>query len=151
MNDRYVDIPSWTTILGAAKVVGRTRGGWTLGALQAVTGREFAELSDGNRTVKAEVEPLSSYTVFSAQRELGRRGAIGLLGTSVFRDLDDPALKSYLADRAVMLGVDGHVFLDGARNWVFHGGLAGSSVHPARPTRSRASRRPNSATSSALT
>ena len=129
VNDRYVDIPSWTTILGAAKVVGRTRGGWTLGALQAVTGREFAQLSDGNRTVKAEVEPLSSYTVFRAQRELGRRGAIGLLGTSVFRDLDEPALQSYLADRAVMLGVDGHVFLDGARNWVFHGGLAGSSVH----------------------
>ena len=129
VNDRYVDIPSWTTILGAAKVVGRTRGGWTLGALQAVTGREFAQLSDGNRTVKAEVEPLSSYTVFRAQRELGRRGAIGVLGTSVFRDLDEPALQSYLADRAVMLGVDGHVFLDGARTWVFHGGLAGSSVH----------------------
>ena len=129
MNDRYVDIPAWTTILGAAKVVGRTRSGWTLGVLEAVTGREYAQLSDGARTVKAEVEPLSSYTVFRAQREIGRRGAVGVLGTSVFRDLNEPALRSYLTDRAVMIGVDGHVFLDRARNWVFHGGLAGSSVH----------------------
>jgi hypothetical protein len=129
VNDRYVDIPAWTTILGAAKVVGRTRNGWTLGVLEAITGREYAQLSDGARTVTAEVEPLSSYTVFRAQRGLGRRGAIGVLGTSVFRDLNEPALRSYLTDRAAMLGVDGHVFLDGARTWVFHGGLAGSSVH----------------------
>jgi len=129
VNDRYVDIPAWTTILGAAKVVGRTRSGWTLGVLEAVTGREYAQLSDGMRTVKAEVEPLSSYTVFRAQREVGRRGAIGVLGTSVFRDLNEPALQSYLTDRAVMIGVDGHVFLDRSRNWVFHGGLAGSAVH----------------------
>ena len=129
VNDRYVDIPAWTTILGAAKVVGRTRSGWTLGVLEAVTGREYAQLSDGTRTVKAEVEPLSSYTVFRAQRGIGRRGAIGVLGTSVFRDLNEPALQSYLTDRAVMIGVDGHIFLDRARNWVFHGGLAGSAVH----------------------
>ncbi len=129
MNDRYVDIPAWTTILGAAKVVGRARKGWTFGVLEAVTGREYAQLSNGAQSTKAEVEPLTSYTVFRAQRELGRRGAIGLLGTSVFRDLNEPALVSYLTDRAVMVGVDGHVFLDNARNWVLHGGLAGSSVH----------------------
>ncbi len=129
MNDRYVDIPSWTTILGAAKVVGRTGKGWTVGLLDAVTGREYAELSNGTQTAKAEVEPLTNYTIFRAQRGLGRRAAIGMLGTSVIRDLNEPALTSYLADRALMLGVDGHVFLDGARNWVFHGGIAGSSVH----------------------
>jgi hypothetical protein len=129
VNDRYVDVPSWTTILGAAKVVGRTRGGWTLGVLEAVTGREYADLSNGTATSATEVEPLSSYTVFRAQRELGRRAAIGLLGTAVVRDLNEPALQSYLPDRAVMLGVDGHVFLDRARTWVFHGGIAGSSVH----------------------
>ena len=52
--------------------------------------------------------------------------AIGLLGTSVIRDLSDPALAAYLTDRALMLGVDGHFFLDSARKWVFHGGIAGS-------------------------
>ena len=36
----FVDAPSSTTILGAAKLVGRTRSGWSLGLLEAVTGRE---------------------------------------------------------------------------------------------------------------
>ncbi len=129
VNDRYVDIPAWTTILGAAKVVGRTRNGWTVGLLDAVTGREYAQVSNGTETANAEVEPLTNYAVFRAQRGLGRRAAIGVLGTAVVRDLDEPALVSYLTDRALMVGVDGHIFLDNARTWVFHGGLAGSSVH----------------------
>jgi hypothetical protein len=125
----YVDMPTATTILGAAKIVGRTRKGWTLGALDAVTGSEHARVSNGLQTTEAEVEPLTNYAVIRAQRELGRRAGIGLLGTSVIRHLDDPSLAAYLTDRALMLGVDGHVFLDRARNWVFHGGIAGSAVH----------------------
>src|SRR6185295_2055318 len=38
----FVDAPSSTTILGAAKLVGRTSGGWSLGLLEAVTGSETA-------------------------------------------------------------------------------------------------------------
>jgi len=129
VNGPFVDSPANTTILGAAKLVGRTASGWTIGALEAVTGRERARVSDGSTTTRPEVEPLTNYAVFRAQRELGRRAGIGFLGTSVVRDLDDPTLKSILTDRAVMLGVDGHVFLDRSRNWVLHGGLAGTWVH----------------------
>ncbi len=125
----FVDAPAYTTILGAAKLVGRTKSGWTIGALEAVTGRERADVSNGVTTARPDVEPLTNYGVFRAQRELGRRGAIGILGTSVVRDLNDPALAAVLTDRATMLGVDGHVFLDSARKWVFHGGIAGSWVH----------------------
>ncbi|HNV01926.1 MAG TPA: DUF5916 domain-containing protein [Vicinamibacterales bacterium] len=125
----YVDAPANTTILGAAKLIGRTAGGWTLGALEAVTGRERARVSDGLTTTRPEVEPLTNYAVFRAQRELGRRAGLGVLGTSVVRNLGDPALASVLTDRAVMLGVDGHLFLDHGRNWVVHGGIAGSWVH----------------------
>ena len=125
----YVDVPASTTILGATKLVGRTRGGWTIGALDAVTGRERARVSDDVQTTRPEVEPLTNYAVFRAQRELGRRGAIGILGTSVIRDVSDPALAALLVGRASMLGLDGHVFLDSARKWVVHGGVAGSWVH----------------------
>ena len=125
----YVDVPASTTILGATKLVGRTRGGWTIGALDAVTGRERARVSDGVQTTRPEVEPLTNYAVFRAQRELGRRGAIGILGTSVIRDVSDPALAALLVGRASMLGLDGHVFLDTARKWVVHGVVAGSWFH----------------------
>nr|WP_257724540.1 carbohydrate binding family 9 domain-containing protein [Luteitalea pratensis] len=55
----YSDVPATTTILGAAKLVGRTRRGWTLGALDAVTGREHARLSDGVQTTTRAIEPLT--------------------------------------------------------------------------------------------
>ena len=90
VNGTWVDVPAATTILGAAKVVGRTHKGWTLGALEAVTGSEHARVSSGGDVTKPEVEPLTNYAVLRAQRELGRRAGIGLLGTSVFRDLAIP-------------------------------------------------------------
>ena len=124
----YLDVPASTTILGAAKLVGRTQGGWTIGALEAVTGRERARVSSGVETTRQEVEPLTNYAVFRAQREVGTRAAIGVLGTSVVRQLGDPSLASVLASRATMAGVDGHLFLDASRAWVVHGGIAGSWV-----------------------
>ena len=128
----YADVPTSTTILGAAKVVGRTRSGWTLGALDAVTAEEDAKVSNGVQMSTQQVEPLTNYGVFRAQRELGARAALGVLATSVIRNGDDPALAAYLPDHATMGGVDGHVFLDANRTWVAHGGLAGSWVSGSR-------------------
>jgi hypothetical protein len=124
----YTDAPASTTIIGAAKLVGRTKSGWTIGALEAVTGSESARVSNGLDTTRQRVEPASNYAVIRAQRELGRRGAIGVLGTSVIRDSTDTALDATLVRRASMLGADGHFFLDSGRQWVVHGGIAGSWV-----------------------
>ena len=124
----YVDSPDATTILGAAKVVGRTHGGWTIGALEAVTGSETARVSNGLQTTEQRVEPLTNYAVLRMQRELGRRAGIGVLGTSVVRDGGDDALSAVLVDHATMAGVDGYYFLDAKRDWVVHGGIAGSWV-----------------------
>jgi len=139
-NAAYTDLPSSTTILGAVKLVGRTAGGWTIGALEAITGRESARISDGVQSTRQEVEPLTNYAVVRAQRELGRRAGIGMLATSVVREGGDEALSQVLVDRATMAGVDGHVFLDPGRNWVIHGGLAGSLVQGSRDAIARVQR-----------
>ncbi len=133
----YADTPASTTILGAAKLVGRTRRGWTLGAVDAVTAQEDAKVSDGVQTATREVEPLTNYAVFRARRELGTRAGLGVLATSVVRRTHDTPLTATLPDQASMGGLDGHVFLDHARKWVVHGGLAGSWVSgtPAAVTR----------------
>jgi hypothetical protein len=123
----FVDAPASTTILGAAKLVGRTHG-WNVGVLEAVTGREYARIAFGAERSELEVEPLTNYLVLRAQRELGARGALGFQGTAVNRDLDAPNLAALLPQQAYVGGVDGHVFLDGRRDWVLSGGLAGSSV-----------------------
>jgi hypothetical protein len=124
----FVDVPASTTILGAAKLTGRTRNGWTLGLLEAVTGREFAQVSDGVSSESVEVEPLTNYFVGRVQRELGRRAGVGFLGTAVNRDLGASSLDGLLVGRAFVGGVDGHVYLDSKRDWVVSGGLAGSTV-----------------------
>lgn len=124
----YVDTPASTTILGAVKLVGRTKSGWNLGLLEAVTGREYARVATGGSRDQLEVEPLTNYFVGRAQHALGQRASIGFLGTAVVRDLDTPSLGAVLPGRAFVGGVDGHVLLGGKRDWVLSGGLAGSTL-----------------------
>ena len=55
--------------------------------LDAVTGREWATAVTGDLSAETEVEPLSNYLVGRAEKELGRRAAIGAIATAVNRDL----------------------------------------------------------------
>ena len=124
----FVEQPTSTTILGAAKLTGKTRRGWSLGMLDAVTGREWAEAVTGLETTETEVEPLSNYLVGRAERELGRRAAIGALATAVNRDLRAQDLRAELPSQAYVGGVDGYLFLDGKREWVINGRIAASHL-----------------------
>jgi hypothetical protein len=123
----YVDAPAASTILGAAKLTGKTRRGWSLGLLEAVTGREYARTAAGQVRGDTEVEPLTNYLVGRAHREVGR-GAIGFLGTAVHRDLRTTALTQLLPGRAYVAGADAHFFLDARRDWVVTGRVAASHV-----------------------
>ncbi|MFN0181350.1 MAG: DUF5916 domain-containing protein [Gemmatimonadales bacterium] len=85
----FVDEPASTSILGAAKLSGRTKSGWSIGVLDAVTGREVARLADApnGATRRVPVEPLSNYGVLRVKRDLGGgRSGYGFIGTSVNRD-----------------------------------------------------------------
>ncbi len=123
----FVDSPASTTILGAAKLVGRSHG-WNLGALEALTGREYARIADGADRRELEVEPLTNDLVLRAQRDLGARGALGVLATATNRDLRAANLEAQLPQQAYVAGLDGHLYLDGRRDFVLFGGLAGSTV-----------------------
>jgi hypothetical protein len=122
----FVERPSASTILGAAKVSGKTANGWNIGLLNAVTAREHARL-DGADQDRAEIEPLTNYFVGRVQRELPR-AAFGLLTTWVQRDLGDPGLRDLLPSRSTVLGADGHIFLDAKKDWVINGNFAGSQI-----------------------
>jgi len=129
----FVDKPAFTTILGAAKLTGRTSGGWTIGVLDAVTGSEFAELSSESVRDRIAVEPLTNYFVGRAQRDLGSRGAIGFIGTAVNRRLDDQSgLDRRLVNQAYVGGVDGHYFLDARHDWVWTGGFSAGTAQGSR-------------------
>ena len=123
----FVDRPQATTILGAAKVSGKTKGGWSLAALEAVTGREFADTFDAGRSSRVEIEPLTNYFIARAHRDTAL-GGVGFLGTAVLRDLRDPELSEGLARRAIVVGVDGYRFLSSKKDWVTTGRLAFSRI-----------------------
>jgi hypothetical protein len=123
----FVSVPSATTILGAVKLTGKSASGWSVGLLEAVSGREQAEWKDGESFGRQEAEPLTSYFVLRANRD-GARAGYGALLTAVNRDLDDPRLASQLPGSAYVGGLDGYVFLDGQKDWVVSGRLATSQI-----------------------
>lgn len=125
----YVDAPQQTRILGAAKLSGRTPGGWTVGALNAVTGRESARYvdRDGMRH-SAPVEPLSNYFVGRLRRDL-RDGAtvVGGILTATNRDLADDVFTPILHRAAYVAGADFlHTWAN--RSWSMSGYWVGSRV-----------------------
>ncbi|MGB3619282.1 MAG: DUF5916 domain-containing protein [Catalinimonas sp.] len=84
----YVDQPENTTILGAVKLSGKTQAGLSVGALNAVTNREWARLDRAGERTRTEVEPLTSYSVSRVQQDLNERNTtVGGMFTAVNRDL----------------------------------------------------------------
>lgn len=117
----FTDPPFASTILGAVKLTGKTSNGWSLGLVEALTEHEEAAVVSGGGRSRVGVEPQTNYFVARVQRDLGSRASVGMLTTGVMRDLDTPAMRSALVDRAVVAGGDGHYFLDDRRDWVVHG------------------------------
>jgi hypothetical protein len=104
-----------TTILGAAKVTGRTRRGLSVAALGAATAREHAATWDSASDLfgRAEVAPASLYGVASVQQEFGRdRSTLGASLTGVRRDLDDGSALQALVPRQAVSGI-----VDGRWRW----------------------------------
>ena len=125
----YTDLPDNTAILGAAKLTGRTAGGWTVGLLNAITRREMAEvITYDSARVLLPVEPLTNSFVARTRREMrGGNLVVGGLLTSVNRDLDDPGLASLLPENAQSVGVDAEYFW-GKRTYRAYAAVSASRV-----------------------
>jgi hypothetical protein len=127
-NAEFVNAPGATTILGAAKITGKTPSGWAFNLVDAVTSAEYANVADGAARNRVAIEPLTMYAAGRAYREFGRRAGVGVLATLVGRRLTTDALRDRLVERATVVGVDGHAFLTGARDYVLTGALSASRV-----------------------
>ncbi|MGB0949452.1 MAG: DUF5916 domain-containing protein, partial [Marinirhabdus sp.] len=127
-NTAFVDQPNNTTILGAGKFSGKTKDGWTIGALESVTAKEFADVinNDGSET-KTLVEPLTNYVVGRVQKDFNDRNSyVGGLVTATHRNMDPNV--SFLHTQAYSGGLDfRHNWKD--RTYFFGGNLAFSRVN----------------------
>ncbi|MGE0159590.1 MAG: DUF5916 domain-containing protein [Gemmatimonadales bacterium] len=125
----FTDVPASATILGAAKLAGRTENGLSIGALAAITGREQGDaLLPGGVRDDFLVEPRTEYGTASVVKDFrGGASQIGVLGTAMSRDLPADGSFDWLSSTAFSGGVKfNHQWSD--RTWAVFGYYAGSHV-----------------------
>ena len=92
--DGFVDLPPHATILGAAKLTGKTPSGWSVGLLDAATAREQAQFYASGSLWRQDVEPFTNYIVGRVRREVGGHTGFGFLATAVHRRNSSAPLDS---------------------------------------------------------
>ena len=103
----YVDEINNTRILGAAKLTGKNKNGFSWGVLESVTRNEKVEVTDtlGNTRMES-VEPLTNYVVGRVQQDINQGNAlIGAMVTATNRNLDENRFD-YLHEDAYSAGID---------------------------------------------
>jgi uncharacterized protein DUF5916 len=126
---RVEDMPAYTNILGAAKLVARSPSGWTAGALGAATESERASIVDASSDHRAVVvEPAAQFGVGRVTRDFrGGESALGAMVTAVHR-AQPGGDSSTLTSSALLGGIDGrHRFLHD--NYEASGFVAASQVN----------------------
>jgi len=102
----YVKPPKGTTILGAAKVTGKNKNGFSWGILESVTSRERAEIDSLGVRRFETIEPLTNYFVGRAQQDIQKGNTIvGGMVTATHRQINDAHLD-WLHREAYSGGVD---------------------------------------------
>jgi hypothetical protein len=126
----YNDVPTTTSILGAAKLSGKTASGWSVGVLDAVTGREAAQfVTPGGDVRTVAVEPLTNYGVVRVSRDMNAgRTAFGTIATSTHRRLSAADSLSFLASSAYTGGFDARHRFGPDHGYSLAGWVLGSSV-----------------------
>ncbi|UCC74911.1 MAG: carbohydrate binding family 9 domain-containing protein [Gemmatimonadota bacterium] len=123
----FAQNPTETTIYTAAKLSGKTAGGWTVGLLDALTAEERAQVVDSaGNTYGDPVEPLTNYFAGRLAKDF-RQGLtrVGAFATAVNRRL--PANLEWLRTSAYSLGLDfSHRWSNDA--WGVSATLVGSHV-----------------------
>jgi hypothetical protein len=128
-NFGFVDAPEQTTIAGAAKVTGKTKGGWSIGVIDALTADEEAQFVDtlGVRR-ETTVEPLTHYFAGRVKRDF-RDGntVVGGLFTATHRAFDEDVVENLLRRDAFTGGIDlNHSWKQ--RSWALDAAVSGTSL-----------------------
>jgi hypothetical protein len=105
-DDEYIDIPTSTNIIAAAKLTGKTRTGWSIGLLESITSKETAEIDFLGHRRHETVEPFTNYFALRLQKDY-RQGdtRIGGMFNATNRNIED-AEVDFLHTSAYTGGID---------------------------------------------
>ncbi len=105
-DDEYADAPQNTSILGAFKLTGKTKDGWSVGILESITEKEYVEISDGDKSYYKNTEPLTNYFLSRVERDFNDGSTrLGGIFTATNRKIDADHL-AYLHDGAYTGGMN---------------------------------------------
>jgi hypothetical protein len=105
-DDEYADVPQSTSILGAGKLTGKTKNGFSYGILESVAAKEKAEIDDEGQRRFETVEPLTNYAIARIQKDFNKGNTIlGGVFTSTNRKIEDEAID-FLHTSAYSGGLD---------------------------------------------
>lgn len=126
----HVDIPDAATILGAAKVTGRTARGLSVGVIAALTDQAMgrAWFEEGNETRSFVAEPRTVHSAFRVRQDFGGGAStLGAIATLQARQLPGDRSFAFLPANAASAGVDWErQWKD--RTYAFFGYVAGSHI-----------------------
>jgi len=126
-DNQFAKVPSFTNIIAATKLTGKTENGLSIGIIESVTAEEKAEIdTDGQRSFET-VEPLTNYSIVRLQKDINEGNTIiGGMATSTIRKLDGTNLD-YLHKDATTAGLDFTQFFK-EKNYTFSSSLYYSNV-----------------------
>ncbi len=105
-DNEFVREPNNTRIVGAAKLTGKNKNGFSWGLLESVTRREDAEIDAAGKRRPMTVEPLTNYLVGRVQQDINDGNTvIGGMITSTNRKINHEQLE-FLHKGAVTGGLD---------------------------------------------
>ncbi len=102
----YSDQPQNSSILGAAKLTGKNKKGFSFGILESLTAKEKAIIDTNGERREEVVEPLTNYFAGRVQQDFNEGNTvIGGMLTATHRDIQDDALN-FLHKNAYSAGLD---------------------------------------------
>lgn len=104
--NEYYKAKTRTQILGAAKLTGKNKNGFSWGIMESVTAPEKAQIDSLGFTRYQTIEPMTNYFVGRAQQDINKGNTIvGGMFTAVNRKIDDQQLD-WLRSEAYTGGLD---------------------------------------------
>lgn len=90
-DNEFLKMPSNTKILGAVKISGKSQDGWSVGIIETLANREYAQIINTDGDLRREsVEPLTNYFLARVQKDFNKgETMIGGIITSTYRDIEN--------------------------------------------------------------
>ncbi len=106
----YAKVPEATRILGAFKLSGKTKNGWSIGVLESLTNNTKATIDSAGVRSKQTIEPMTNYFNARIQKDINKgKTIIGGMVTATNRFIKDSSLM-YLPTAAYTGGIDFQTF-----------------------------------------